>query len=132
MPGSKSPASPATNPSANDWENEGSAMDLNPDFVDEAYEEKQTDDGSMSISPRIFEHTFAHGRRYHKFLEGTYNFPNDPSEQEREELKHSMLINACGGKLHFAPIGKYPQNIIDLGTGTGIWCTESTSPCSLS
>jgi methylase of polypeptide subunit release factors len=26
--------------------------------------------------------------------------------------------------LHFAPIGEYPQQILDIGTGTGIWCIE--------
>jgi hypothetical protein len=36
-------------------------------------------------------------------------------------MKHAMIVNLCGGKLHFAPIGDDPQNIIDLGTGTGIW-----------
>lgn len=26
-----------------------------------------------------------------------------------------------GGKLHLAPIGKNPQKVLDIGTGTGIW-----------
>jgi hypothetical protein len=39
-------------------------------------------------------------------------------------MKHAMIVNLCGGKLHFAPIGEHPQNIIDLGTGTGIWCMD--------
>ena len=64
-------------------------------------------------------------RRYHKFREGRYAFPNDESEQEREDMKHAMIVNLCGGKLHFAPIGDDLQNIIDLGTGTGIWCMDS-------
>lgn len=136
MQGDKSPAFPTTNLSADDWGNEDesnidsmdSAMDLEPDFEDDGYDISQPDDGSMSITPNILDHTFAHGRRYHKFLEGTYNFPNDPSEQEREEIKHAVVVNTCEGKLHFAPIGGHPQNIIDLGTGTGIWCMESTFP----
>ncbi len=28
------------------------------------------------------------------------------------------------GHLFYAPIGDYPQKIIDLGTGTGIWAME--------
>jgi len=40
-------------------------------------------------------------------------------------MKHAMIVNLCGGKLHLAPIGNDPQNIIDLGTGTGIWCMDS-------
>ncbi|KAH6673106.1 S-adenosyl-L-methionine-dependent methyltransferase, partial [Halenospora varia] len=69
-------------------------------------------------------HRFENGRRYHKFREGRYPFPNDESEQDREDMKHAMIVNLCGGKLHFAPIGDNPQDIIDLGTGTGIWCVD--------
>lgn len=54
-------------------------------------------------------------------------------------MKHAMIVNLCGGRLHFAPVGKYaPQNekrelhnVIDLGTGIGIWCIESMFPFSL-
>lgn len=61
------------------------------------------------------------------FREGAYNFPNDESEQDREDMKHAMVLDLCGGKLHFADIGKNPQNILDMGTGTGIWAIESES-----
>lgn len=43
-------------------------------------------------------------------------------------MKHAMMVNLLGGKLHFAPIGKNPQNVLDMGTGTGIWAIESLSP----
>jgi len=52
-------------------------------------------------------------------------FPNDESEQAREDMKHAMILNLCGGKLHYAPIGENPQNILDVGTGTGIWAMDS-------
>lgn len=29
-----------------------------------------------------------------------------------------------GGELHNAPINPSPQNILDLGTGTGIWAMD--------
>lgn len=35
-----------------------------------------------------------------------------------------MMLEATNGKLFFAPIGDYPQKILDLGTGTGIWAIE--------
>ena len=34
-----------------------------------------------------------------------------------------MTRIACDGKLHMAPLDK-PQRILDLGTGTGIWCMD--------
>lgn len=78
-----------------------------------------------SITSSVRDYNFEYGRRYHKYKEGYYVFPNDESEQNREDMKHAMIISICGGKLHFAPIGDHPQNIIDLGTETGIWCMDS-------
>lgn len=44
--------------------------------------------------------------------------------QQREDMKHAMVKMLCG-QLHFAPIGGHPQEILDIGTGTGIWAIES-------
>jgi ribosomal protein L11 methylase PrmA len=35
-----------------------------------------------------------------------------------------MMLEVTDGKLFYAPIGDYPQKILDLGTGTGIWAIE--------
>lgn len=35
-----------------------------------------------------------------------------------------MVVNLCGGALHFSPI-QNPQRILDMGTGTGIWAIDS-------
>jgi hypothetical protein len=40
---------------------------------------------------------FENGRRYHRFREGAYNFPNDESEQEREDMKHAMMLEESPG-----------------------------------
>ena len=39
-------------------------------------------------------------------------------------MKHAMVKMLCQ-QLHFAPIGLHPQEILDIGTGTGIWAIES-------
>jgi hypothetical protein len=85
---------------------------------------------STSLAPSVRDYTFENGRRYHKFREGQYNFPNDDSEQDREDMKHNMMVNLCQ-TLHFAPIGRDPGNILDMGTGTGIWAIESESAIPL-
>lgn len=36
----------------------------------------------------------------------------------------AMLTMVNDNKLHLAPIGASPHRILDLGTGTGIWCIE--------
>lgn len=91
---------------------------------EEGYETDAETRVSTSISSSVRDYAFENGRRYHKFREGTYQFPNDESEQEREDMKHAMVVNLCGGKLHYAPLDN-PQNIIDIGTGTGIWAIDS-------
>jgi len=91
---------------------------------DAGYESDSVRTASTSITSNVRDYAFENGRRYHKFREGAYNFPNDDSEQEREDMKHAMMVNLCQ-TLHFAPIGSNPQNIMDMGTGTGIWSIES-------
>jgi hypothetical protein len=57
--------------------------------------------------------------RYHYYRDGKYPIPNDDIEQNREDMKHAMVLELTDGKLVHAPIGDNPQKVIDLGTGTG-------------
>ncbi|KAI8169875.1 Secondary metabolism regulator LAE1 [Colletotrichum sp. SAR 10_70] len=79
---------------------------------------------STSLASGIQRHAFANGRRYHAYRDGRYPIPNDETEQNREDMKHAMVLELSDGKLFHAPIGDHPQKIIDLGTGTGIWAME--------
>jgi hypothetical protein len=85
------------------------------DDEDAGYITDQASIGSTSITSSIRAHTFEDGIRYHKFHDGKYAFPNDDNEQNRDDMKHAMTLLLCDNKLHFAPIGNNPQNIIDLG-----------------
>lgn len=38
--------------------------------------------GSTSAESSVRDYLYENGRRYHRFREGTYNFPNDDVEQE--------------------------------------------------
>ncbi|OTB03948.1 hypothetical protein M426DRAFT_59510 [Hypoxylon sp. CI-4A] len=95
----------------------------NLSVTDAGYESDSGTSASTSVSSSIWDFSFENGRRYHKFREGRYNFPNDDIEQEREDMKHAMVKMLCQ-HLHFAPIGDNPQEILDVGTGTGIWVIE--------
>lgn len=92
---------------------------------DAGYETDGAGSVSTSLSSSVRDYAFENGRRYHRYREGAYNFPNDDLEQEREDMKHAMMVNLCGHRLHYAPIGNNPQNVLDMGTGTGIWAIES-------
>jgi len=93
------------------------------DYLDSGYNTNDAGSATTSLSSRVRDYTFENGRRYHKFREGAYNFPNDDAEQDRENMKHATVVNLCQ-QLHFAPIGENPLNILDMGTGTGIWAVE--------
>lgn len=90
----------------------------------DGYETGSMSGYSASISSSILHHMFENNRRYHKYKEGRYLIPNDDLEQEREDMMHSMILHVCGGKLHLAPLSN-PQEILDIGTGTGIWALDS-------
>lgn len=38
---------------------------------------------------------------------------------DREDMKHHISMLLTEGQLHLAPISENPQNILDIGTGTG-------------
>ncbi|KEY66307.1 hypothetical protein S7711_02769 [Stachybotrys chartarum IBT 7711] len=96
------------------------------DAADSVYD----DDGSSrsdsaSLRSSILEHSYVNGRRYHRYRHGRYPIPNDESEQNREDMLHTMMLEATDGRLFYAPIVSHPQKVIDLGTGTGLWAIES-------
>ncbi|PNP44864.1 hypothetical protein TGAM01_v209980 [Trichoderma gamsii] len=91
---------------------------------DAGYDSDTASSASTSVMSSVRDYMYENGRRYHRYREGTYNFPNDDVEQEREDMKHAMVKLLCSQKLHFAPIGDNPQEILDIGTGTGIWPIE--------
>ncbi|TEA18275.1 Secondary metabolism regulator LAE1 [Colletotrichum sidae] len=78
---------------------------------------------STSLASSVRDYNFENRRRYHKFKEGKYVFPNDDAEQEREDMKHAMVVTLCGGALHSALL-KNPHKVLDIGTGTGIWAID--------
>lgn len=110
---------------------------------DDGYESDSGLSAYTTVATSVSYFTYENGRRYHRFREGIYNFPNDDPEQDREDMKHAMIHMLCG-RLHFAPIrrgkiradeglpGTRQQSdgngvkMLDMGTGTGIWAIEST------
>ncbi|TWU76084.1 hypothetical protein ED733_007616 [Metarhizium rileyi] len=83
------------------------------------------DDTTASLTSSIYaSFAYERGRRYQSFESGRYPIPNDDLEQNREDMKHAMLMMLTEGKPFYSPIGTHPQKILDIGTGTGIWAIE--------
>jgi hypothetical protein len=52
-----------------------------------------------------------------------YPFPNDEQELDRLDMQHHMFKLVMEGKLYHVPL-KNPKQILDIGTGSGIWPIE--------
>ncbi|KAM0481038.1 hypothetical protein ACHAPX_003929 [Trichoderma viride] len=85
-------------------------------------------DDTRSLTDSIRQHIIDGGLRYHAYHAGQYNFPNDETEQYRDDLKHNLTIHLCEGAYYFAPIHERllqpGAEVLDLGTGTGKWSIE--------
>lgn len=104
----------------------GGQLEADPDLYDGS-DSSLGDEVSRytaSLTSSIERYPVENGRRYHAFKSGSYIVPNDESELDRLDLTHQMLRITLGDKLFLAPIGEKPKNILDIGTGTGIWAIE--------
>ncbi|KAK4446112.1 S-adenosyl-L-methionine-dependent methyltransferase [Podospora aff. communis PSN243] len=80
---------------------------------------------TASISSSILEYRALHGRTFHSARHQTdYYAPNDDQAKESIDLSHHYLTLLCGGKLFLAPIPDDVKEVLDVGTGTGIWAID--------
>ncbi|RAK73038.1 class I SAM-dependent methyltransferase [Aspergillus fijiensis CBS 313.89] len=84
------------------------------------------EDETQSLTASVTDYPMEHGRRYHKYHEGSYLYPNDEQELDRMDMQHHMLRLVNHGRLYFAPVQR-PKRILDIGTGSGIWAIEIAS-----
>ncbi|EAW10017.1 class I SAM-dependent methyltransferase [Aspergillus clavatus NRRL 1] len=105
---------------------QGSSIEVDTDSndTDSSLTDSDLHSITTSISSSIVDYVYENGRRYHKFREGEYLFPNDETEQDRLDMVHHIFRMMLGGKLYQAPIPDSPKRILDIGTGTGIWVLD--------
>ena len=102
------------------------APTIQPDFDidDEAYAASTTTSYVTSIASEISRGVLENNRIYPHYGQHQYGMPVDEDEMARMELQHRKYEMVIGDKHFLAPIGDSPQEILDLGTGTGIWCLD--------
>ena len=80
---------------------------------------------TQSLTASITAYPVHWGRRYHKYREGAYLFPNDDAESERLDDQHRIFNHHFNGRLFWSPLDpETTTQVLDLGTGTGIWPIE--------
>ena len=77
-------------------------------------------------SCEIDDNTFSNknGRTYHGYKREKYVFPNDEKELDRMDMMHSVWRMQRDGKLYSCPLPNTAEEVLDVGTGSGIWAME--------
>ena len=102
----------------------GERIEHEDDFAD--LDSAQGDDATSStasVASSVYNYQYENGRRYHAYRSGNYFMPNDEQEQERLDLAHHTHTLLLGGQLCRSELSN-PRNILDVGTGTGIWAMD--------
>ncbi|KAK4448444.1 S-adenosyl-L-methionine-dependent methyltransferase [Podospora aff. communis PSN243] len=125
-PASPSPSAPSSRLPKNarrpDAKMEGTPSNTDDSSLTDLGGIGETPNTSLRPIPSIDQENFCEGRQYHHYRPGRYLLPNDQVEQDREEVKHFMLLELTDGAHFLAPIN--PAKVLDLGTGTGTWAVE--------
>lgn len=96
----------------------GNADEVAAIFNIENGAESEFTDDTQSLTSSIRQHIVEGGLRYHAYHAGQYAFPNDESEQHRDDLKHDLTLHLCDGKYLLAPIHNLLSKggeVLDLG-----------------
>ncbi|RSL79146.1 hypothetical protein CDV31_017231 [Fusarium ambrosium] len=84
------------------------------------YSDGQDDESTLTVASENRKVDYKHGRGYQAGHE--YCWPND--EQQCEDIFHHAFSLLLEGSLCLAPIKENVQNVLDVGTGTGIWARD--------
>ncbi|KAF1850081.1 S-adenosyl-L-methionine-dependent methyltransferase [Cucurbitaria berberidis CBS 394.84] len=100
----------------------GDTVDPISDDADSAYSDVASE--TESVTSSILAGRYENGRRYHAYQDGLYMFPDDEQEQDRLDIKYASLQLVFNDTVAFAPL-KDPHQILDIGTGTGLWAIDA-------
>ncbi|KIW95975.1 uncharacterized protein Z519_03041 [Cladophialophora bantiana CBS 173.52] len=100
-------------------------IEVDEDEADSALGDDDISTYTETVRSSLFQGVQENGRLYHRYGDGVYILPEDEWEQKRLDMQHVMFLSALKGKLVLAPIDEgRVHEVLDLGTGTGIWAIE--------
>jgi SAM-dependent methyltransferase len=76
------------------------------------------------LASSITNYRFENGRRYHAYKDGKYWAPNDEDQNGQLEIANHIFLLLFDGALFQAPLDPSPKEVLDIGTGTGIWAID--------
>lgn len=94
------------------------------DDDDSAMGELFSESDTESLRSSLLQGVRDNGREYHKYKDGSYFLPQDEIEQDRLDMQHEIFLRTMNRKLFAAPINTESLEVLDLGTGTGIWAID--------
>ncbi|KAJ9155342.1 Methyltransferase domain-containing protein [Pleurostoma richardsiae] len=78
-----------------------------------------------SVTSSILHYRTILGRTYHSDVgNAQYWGSNDEVQNDALDIQHHVLTLSAGGKLYHAPLPDNMQDVLDIGTGTGIWAID--------
>ncbi|KAK4614001.1 Methyltransferase [Fulvia fulva] len=92
------------------------------DDADSAYGGSVAGTDTTSLLSSIARYREENGRTYHSYGTTEHWGPNDDKAQDQQDLSHHLWGLALKGQHFLAPVE--PENVLDMGTGTGIWAME--------
>lgn len=110
-------------PTETDSTGHPNATVIPPNLEADTEGDSDQDDQTESLDEKVSDYVHEYGRTYHRYKQGSYPYPNDSRELERWDMQHDIFKWLFRNELHFAPITD-PENILDLGAGTGKWAIE--------
>lgn len=104
------------------------ALEVDPTIL--ASDDSSTDDSksiassTTSVAESIFNYRRLHGRPYSSSHTTEYWTPVDDIQNEAFDFFHNAHVMISDDQLFSAPINDDPANVLDVGTGTGIWAID--------
>ncbi|EME42685.1 hypothetical protein DOTSEDRAFT_175929 [Dothistroma septosporum NZE10] len=93
------------------------------DDADSTYGGSVAGTDTTSLLSSIARYREENGRTYHSYGTMEHWGPNDDKAQDQQDLSHHLWGLALKGQLFLAPVEE-PQEVLDIGCGTGIWPIE--------
>lgn len=94
------------------------------DDIDEGLgDDSSVSTDSYSLTESILNYRRLHGRTFQSSKSTEYWGPNDERQNDALDMSHHFLTMLLGDKLYEAPV-ENPSDILDVGTGTGIWAID--------